>query len=64
VSATKRKYYFWLEIDRGTENAETLRGKCVRYWRSYSEWDGDEAQPLFQVYQLDSLAELMHRSMQ
>ena len=40
IPALKRKFYFWLEIDRGTENAETLKGKCVRYWRAYQEWDG------------------------
>lgn len=41
VSALKRKYSFWLEIDRDTENAETIRGKCVRYWRAFQTWDGD-----------------------
>jgi hypothetical protein len=35
------KYSFWLEIDRDTENAETIKGKCVRYWRAFQSWDGD-----------------------
>lgn len=35
------KYRYWLEIDRDTENAETLRGKCVRYWKAYKSWDED-----------------------
>jgi hypothetical protein len=91
MSATRRKYSFWLEIDRDTENAETIRGKCVRYWRAHQSWDGEvfpyivfvvpdaarqrelertiaggpeEAQELFQVYQLDSFAELIHRNLQ
>lgn len=41
VSALKLKYCFWLEIDRDTENAETIKGKCVRYWRAFQAWDGD-----------------------
>ena len=41
VSALKLKYRFWLEIDRDTENAETIKGKCVRYWRAFQAWDGD-----------------------
>jgi len=83
------KYSFWLEIDRDTENPETIKGKCVRYWRAYKAWDGDvfpyvvfivpdaarqrelerviaggpdEAQALFKVWQLDSLAEDIHRN--
>ena len=35
------KFAYWLEIDRDTENSETLKGKCVRYWRAYQAWDGD-----------------------
>lgn len=41
VAALRRKYIFWLEIDRDTENADTIRGKCVRYWRTFQAWDGD-----------------------
>ena len=41
VVATRQKFAFWLEIDRDTENAEVIRGKCVRYWRAYQEWPGD-----------------------
>ena len=41
VSALKLKYCFWLEIDRDTENAETIKGKCVRYWRAFHSWNGD-----------------------
>jgi len=90
VSATRQKFRFWLEIDRDTENAETIRGKCVRYWRAFQAWHGDifpyivfvvpddrrqrelertiaggpaEAQELFRAYQLDSLAELIHRNL-
>jgi hypothetical protein len=40
VSAPKLKYSFWLEIDRDTENSETIKGKCVRYWRAFQSWDG------------------------
>jgi hypothetical protein len=39
VAATRQKFAFWLEIDRDTENAEVIRGKCVRYWRAYQAWD-------------------------
>jgi hypothetical protein len=35
------KYRYWLEIDRDTENADTLRGKCVRYWKAYKAWEED-----------------------
>jgi hypothetical protein len=41
VAATRQKFAFWLEIDRDTENAEIIRGKCVRYWRAFQSWDGD-----------------------
>lgn len=41
IPATRRKFMFWLEIDRDTENAEVIRGKCVRYWRAFQSWDGD-----------------------
>lgn len=85
------KYRYWLEIDRDTENADTLRGKCVRYWKAYKAWDEDvfpyvvfvvpderrrrevervvaggpaEAQALFQVYPLETLAEVIHRNIQ
>lgn len=35
------RYRYWLEIDRDTENPDTIRGKCVRYWRAYQAWTGD-----------------------
>lgn len=41
VAATRQKFAFWLEIDRDTENADIIRGKCVRYWRAFQSWDGD-----------------------
>ena len=41
VQATRQKFTFWLEIDRDTENAEIIRGKCVRYWRAFQAWPGD-----------------------
>lgn len=41
VSAIKLKFSFWLEIDRDTENAETIKGKCIRYWRAFQMWDRD-----------------------
>lgn len=44
VKAIRQKFAFWLEIDRDTENAEVIRGKCVRYWRAYQKWP-DEVFP-------------------
>lgn len=41
VQALKLKYRLWLEIDRDTENAETIKGKCVQYWRAFQAWDED-----------------------
>jgi Replication-relaxation len=41
VAAARRKYAFWLEIDRDTENADVIRGKLSRYWRAYKQWDRD-----------------------
>ncbi|SRR5581483_3531593 len=41
VSALNLKYSFWLEIDRDTENSETIKGKCSRYWRAFQSWDGE-----------------------
>jgi hypothetical protein len=38
------KFCYWLEIDRDTENADTIKGKCVRYWRAYQAW-ADEVFP-------------------
>jgi hypothetical protein len=38
VHSPRRKFALWLEIDRDTENPETIRGKCVRYWRAYQAW--------------------------
>lgn len=88
VAALKRKWVFWLEVDLDTENADIIRGKCVRYLRAYQAWDGDvfpyivfvvpdatrkqqlerviaggpdEAQEIFRLCQLDSLAELIHK---
>jgi hypothetical protein len=90
LQALKLKYRLWLEIDRDTENAETIKGKCVRYWRAFQAWDEDvfpyvvfvvpdaarqhelerviaggpdEAQALFQVYQLDNFGEVIHRNL-
>lgn len=84
------KFLYWLEIDRDTENSDTIKGKCIRYWRAYKACGDevfpyvifvvpdsrrakeiervvargpDEAQALFQVYQLESFAEVMHRNM-
>jgi hypothetical protein len=31
----------FLEVDRATEHRETIKDKCVRYWRAYQQWDGD-----------------------
>lgn len=31
----------WLEVDRGTEHRETIKEKCVRYWRAYQQWESD-----------------------
>lgn len=39
--APRRKFLYWLEVDRGTENADTLRGKCSRYWHAFAAWEGD-----------------------
>lgn len=90
VTTIRQKFSFWLEIDRDTENAETIRGKCVRYWRAFQSWDGDvfpyvvfvvpdeprrrelerivaggpdEAQALFQICELDTFGELIHRNL-
>jgi hypothetical protein len=41
VPATRQRFAFWLEVDRDTENAEVIRGKCVRYWRAYQAWPGE-----------------------
>jgi hypothetical protein len=34
----RRKFLYWLEVDRGTENADTIRGKCSRYWHAFGNW--------------------------
>lgn len=39
--APRRKFRYWLEVDRGTENADTIRGKCSRYWHAYQAWQED-----------------------
>jgi hypothetical protein len=38
LQARKLKFRYWLEIDRDTENMDTIKGKCVRYWRAYPAW--------------------------
>jgi Replication-relaxation len=43
--APRRKFLYWLEVDRGTENADTIRGKCSRYWRAYNAWPDGEPFP-------------------
>lgn len=35
------KLFVWLEVDRGTEHRETIKEKCVRYWRAYQQWAGE-----------------------
>lgn len=35
------KISLWLEIDRGTEKAEVIKEKCIRYWRAYQIWEHD-----------------------
>lgn len=38
---------YWVEVDRGTERAEVIQEKCVRYWNAYSAaWPPDEVFPL------------------
>ncbi|WP_239310623.1 replication-relaxation family protein [Frankia sp. Cj3] len=37
---------YWLEVDRGTEHADTIQDKCVRYWRAYQQWNPAEVYPL------------------
>lgn len=88
VAVLRSKFSFWLEIDRDTENADIIRGKCSRYWHAFQAWDGDvfpyvvfvapderrrrelarivaggpdEAQEIFHVCQLETLAELIHK---
>lgn len=29
----------FLEVDRGTEHADKIQGKCVRYWQAYQRWE-------------------------
>jgi Replication-relaxation len=41
VHSPQRKFSYWLEIDRDTENPDNIRGKCTRYWRAYQAWDGE-----------------------
>lgn len=41
LPAPRLKFRYWLEIDRGTENIDTIKGKCVRYWRAYQAWQED-----------------------
>jgi Replication-relaxation len=41
VHSPRRKFTYWLEIDRDTENPDTIRGKCVRYWHAFQAWTGD-----------------------
>ncbi|HEX3779025.1 MAG TPA: replication-relaxation family protein [Pseudonocardiaceae bacterium] len=35
------KLSVWLEVDRGTEHRETIKEKCVRYWRAYQQWESE-----------------------
>ncbi|MFF5004763.1 replication-relaxation family protein [Streptomyces phaeochromogenes] len=37
---------YWLEVDRGTEDADDIEDKCVRYWRAYQQWHPDKVFPL------------------
>jgi len=38
---------YWVEVDRGTERAEVIQEKCVRYWNAYdTAWPPDEVFPL------------------
>lgn len=37
---------YWLEVDRGTEHADTIEDKCVRYWKTYQRWNPDAVFPL------------------
>ncbi|MFC5290924.1 replication-relaxation family protein [Actinokineospora guangxiensis] len=37
VARLKRS--FWLEIDQGTEHADKIRDKCLRYWQGYQRWN-------------------------
>jgi hypothetical protein len=39
--AQRLRYCFFLEIDRDTENSDTIKDKCIRYWRAYKAWDGE-----------------------
>lgn len=88
MPSQRMKYQVWLEVDRDTENADTIRGKCVRYWKAYKAWKAevfpyvvfvvpdaarqremerivaggpDEAQALFRVCQLETLAKDIRR---
>jgi protein involved in plasmid replication-relaxation len=36
---------YWLEVDRGTEHADTIQDKCVRYWLAYQRWNPAEVFP-------------------
>jgi Replication-relaxation len=41
LSAPRLKFRYWLEIDRDTENPDTIKNKCVWYWRAYQACQGD-----------------------
>ncbi|MBP2322632.1 hypothetical protein JOF56_003017 [Kibdelosporangium banguiense] len=45
------KLLSWLEIDRGTEHADKIQEKCVRYWKASvsGQWDGYFPYVLFVV---------------
>jgi hypothetical protein len=45
VPARRLKFCYLLEVDRDTENNDTLMGKCVRYWKAYKAWCDDEIFP-------------------
>lgn len=38
IAARRLKFSLYLEVDRGTEKAEVIRGKCARYWQAYQGW--------------------------
>jgi protein involved in plasmid replication-relaxation len=45
VLPQRRKFLYWLEVDRGTENADVIRGKLKRYWRAFKLWPDDDTYP-------------------
>jgi hypothetical protein len=45
VTPRRRKFLYWLEVDRGTENADVIRGKLARYSRASKVWPEDDIYP-------------------